>query len=136
VQVLLRGIELAFELAGTTPLSGFRSSQPPFVAVVRDGAPVRAPLPRNDEAELRRLVAEAAQTVWHPVGTCKMGPDSDPTAVVDPALHVYGVEGLRVADASIMPVIPRGNTNAPCIMIGERAADLIRGTSSPPSLAR
>jgi choline dehydrogenase len=63
--------------------------------------------------------------LYHPVGTCRIG--SGPDAVVDPELRVHGVAGLRVADASVMPLIPGGNTNAPTIMIGERAADLIRG---------
>jgi choline dehydrogenase len=64
----------------------------------------------------------AAQPVYHPTSTCSIGP------VVDPQLRVHGVEGLRVADASVMPTITRGNTNAACIMIGEKASDLIRGT--------
>lgn len=65
-------------------------------------------------------------TVYHPVGTCKMGPSWDRDAVVDPRLRVYGVTGLRVIDASIMPTIPSGNTNAPVIMVGEKGADLIK----------
>ncbi|HET7532363.1 MAG TPA: GMC family oxidoreductase N-terminal domain-containing protein [Nocardioidaceae bacterium] len=85
-------------------------------------------LPPSDsptEADIAEHLRRTTQTLYHPVGTCAMGLGEQ--AVVDPQLKVYGVEGLRVADASVMPVVPRGNTNAPTIMIGEKAADLLRG---------
>ncbi len=73
----------------------------------------------------RCIVHTASITVYHPSGTCKMGPKSDKMAVVDPTLKVHGISGLRVIDASIMPRVTSGNTNAPTIMIGERGADFI-----------
>jgi len=77
----------------------------------------------TSKEELAEYVRNVSSTVWHPVGTCKMGIDE--MAVVDPELRVYGIEKLRVADASIMPTITTGNTNAASIMIGEKAADMI-----------
>ena len=71
---------------------------------------------------------EAAETTYHPVGTCKMG--SDPMTVGDAQLRVHGIAGLRVADASIMPTLTSGNTNAPSIMIGEKAADMVLNEAS------
>jgi choline dehydrogenase len=78
---------------------------------------------RTTDDEILHWVRTVAETTFHPVGTCKMG--SDPMAVVDARLRVHGIEGLRVADASIMPTLTSGNTNAPSIMIGEKAADMV-----------
>lgn len=95
-------------------------------------APAMAPLQVSEilpgadlttDDEILDWVKQAAETTYHPVGTCKMG--SDPMAVVDAQLRVHGIAGLRVADASIMPTLTSGNTNAPSIMIGEKAADMI-----------
>jgi len=79
---------------------------------------------RDDEG-LLHYIKQCGQTSWHPIGTCRMG--SDATSVVDPQLRVRGVERLRVIDSSVMPTMPSSNTNAPSIMIGEKAADLLRG---------
>jgi choline dehydrogenase len=81
--------------------------------------------PTDDD--LVEHVRRRAQTLFHPVATCAMGTGED--AVVDPSLRVRGVAGLRVVDASVMPAVPRGNTNAPTIMVAEKAADEIRKSS-------
>jgi len=80
----------------------------------------------ESDAELAQLAGDIGTTIFHPVGTAKMGPAADPNAVVDARLRVHGVPGLRVVDASVMPTITSGNTNAPTLMIAERAADWIR----------
>ncbi|MCW2969596.1 MAG: hypothetical protein JWO23_723 [Solirubrobacterales bacterium] len=89
--------------------------------------PFNTPDGESDDA-MRAHVARTTFAVYHPVGTCRMGEGAE--AVLDAQLRVNGVEGLRVVDASVMPVVPRGNTNAPTIAIAERAADLIRGRST------
>jgi choline dehydrogenase len=79
----------------------------------------------QSDIELAKLAGDIANTIFHPVGTTKMGRDGDPMAVVDSRLRVRGIAGLRVVDASVMPSITSGNTNAPTLMIAEKAARLI-----------
>jgi choline dehydrogenase len=113
LDAMVAGVRRAIETARTAPLSRYVD---------------RAFLPASDDpsdAEIVEHVRAQTQTLYHPVGTCAMGTGDG--AVVDPELRVHGVAGLRVADASVMPVVPRGNTNAPTIMVGEKAADLLRG---------
>jgi len=81
------------------------------------------PIDLDDDEDIEKAIRESADTVYHPVGTCKMG--SDDMSVVDSNLKVHKVDGLRVVDASIMPTLVGGNTNAPTIMIGEKASDII-----------
>src|SRR3546814_5048990 len=90
------------------------------------GAPIFPARDGLSDAELADFIRAKAETVYHPVGTCRMG--SDDAAVVDPQLRVRGIGALRVVDASVMPTLVTGNTNAPTIMIAERAADLIRSS--------
>ncbi|MEG4234365.1 GMC family oxidoreductase N-terminal domain-containing protein [Microcoleus sp. Pol11C3] len=120
VQKLVVGIKLLRNLFGASALDEFRGKE------IAPGAD------KQSDAALVAYVRETCSTVWHPVGTCKMG--TDPMAVVDPELRVHGIEGLRVVDASIMPRITTGNTNAPTIMIGEKAADLIKASSTRQTL--
>jgi choline dehydrogenase len=117
VQALVAGMRKAREIAAAQPLAD---------AVAREIFP--GPGVGDSDEELAEDIRRRVELIYHPVGTCKMGSGGD--AVVGPELRVRGVAGLRVADASIMPVIPGGNTNAPAIMVGERASDLIRGASA------
>jgi choline dehydrogenase len=109
--VILAGARLARKAAATTPLASY------VVEEVFPGASI------NDDAELLARLNIQLQTVYHPTSTCRMG--TDPRAVVDPHLQVRGVDGLWVADASVMPSVPRGHPNAVVAMIAHRAADLI-----------
>jgi choline dehydrogenase len=121
VQKLVEGIKLIRQLFQTSAFDNFHGEE------IAPGSQVQS------DAALEAYIRDTCSTVWHPVGTCKMGIDR--MAVVDPELRVHGVEGLRVVDASIMPRITTGNTNAPTIMIGEKAADLIKAKYTSQSIA-
>jgi glucose dehydrogenase (acceptor) len=120
VTTMLEGIKFAQELMSTEVMKLKESKQRKLVIEGCENFEFDS----SDYWEC--LVRHIGTTVFHPVGTCKMGPRSDPGAVVDPELRVHGVKGIRVADASIMPNIVSGNTNAASIMIGEKAADMIK----------
>ncbi|CAN7492477.1 GMC family oxidoreductase [Rhizobium sp. LjRoot254] len=111
IRTMISGIHLTREIIGQKAFDKYRG---------KELAP--GPDMLNDD-DLTTWLRATAMTTFHPVGTCKMG--NDPQAVVDARLKVHGIEGLRVADASIMPIISSGNTNAPSIMIGEKCADFI-----------
>ncbi|MGF1620947.1 MAG: GMC family oxidoreductase [Rhodomicrobiaceae bacterium] len=114
-RVIVAGLKLARRILGAPAFAAYRGVE------VEPGPDVQ-----SDE-DLLAFIRERGETIYHPVGTCRMGASGDPATVVDPELKVIGVDGLRVVDASVMPKLIRGNTNAPTIMIAERAADLIRG---------
>lgn len=118
LEVLLEGVRLSREILGAKPFDRFRGEE------IFPGAHARS------RAALVEVIRRKAETIYHPAGTCRMG--NDAASVLDPALRVRGVDGLRVVDASIMPRLVGGNTNAPTIMIAEKAAEmLLAGVSSP-----
>ncbi|KAF9281644.1 hypothetical protein BGZ88_011460 [Linnemannia elongata] len=92
----------------------------------REVFPGEKQVPSNDDKALEKYVRETAETYYHPTSTCRMGPASDPLSVVDSRLNVYGIDRLRVVDASVMPKIPAGHTCSPSVMIAEKAADMIK----------
>ena len=118
-RVIVGGIRLARRLMRTEPLA------PYFVHEALPGDEVRA------DGEILDFARSIGTTAFHLAGTCRMGPATDPEAVVDDRLRVHGIEGLRVVDASIMPTITSANTNAATLMIGEKAADMILGAPPP-----
>ena len=119
VERAIRGLRAIRDIYGREPLRSLVGEE------ALPGATMRS------DADLEKFIRDTGAITQHAVGTCKMGVDDDAEAVVDAALKVRGVDALRVIDASIMPEIPGGNTNAPTIMIAEKGADLIRGQSLP-----
>ena len=111
IATLRAGVRLSHRIAGAPPLADYAPCD-------------RYPVELADDEALDALIRDRADTVYHPVGTCRMGSDDD--AVVDPTLKAHGIDRLWIADASVMPRIVSGNTNAPSIMIGERCADFVK----------
>jgi choline dehydrogenase len=113
LEVMVKGVQRQMDILEASPFDPYRGKMNYAVG-------------RNDVKAIAQDIRSRADTQYHPACTCKMGPDSDPMAVVDERLRVRGVEGLRIVDASIMPVVCAGNTNAPTMMIGEKGSDMIR----------
>ncbi len=114
--VLVRGVQRSLEICEGAALAPYRGA-------------MLYPMDRHDPASIEREIRRSGDTEYHPVGSCRMGPVSEPQAVVDAELRVHGLQGLRVIDASIMPNLISGNTTAPTVMIGEKGADLIRSSA-------
>ena len=115
MQRMVRGVHRMREILSQPALAGLGGNELEHSAQARS------------DAEIEQFIRNYGDTIYHPVGSCRMGPG--PLDVVDAQLRVHGVQGLRVVDASIMPRIVSGNTNAPTIMIAEKAADLIKLTA-------
>ena len=114
-RAIREGVKMMREVARQSALDPYRSEEySPGEAVQTD-------------AEIDAWIRKTAETIYHPVGSCRMGVAGDPMAVVDAECRVQGLSGLRVVDASVMPTLVGGNTNAPTIMIAEKISDAIRG---------
>ena len=114
-ETMVEGFKMMRRIVAAAPMDPFRGEE-------------YSPGPAVDgDAAIEQWIRENSETAYHPIGTCRMGPG--PNAVVDEQLKVHGLEGLRVADASIFPTMPSGNTNAPSIMVGEKCADLIKAAA-------
>jgi choline dehydrogenase-like flavoprotein len=111
---LIRGFKLVRQILGQSALAQY------------GGGELAASASAQSDAQIEQFIRNHADTIYHPVGTCRMG--GGEMDVVDAQLKVHGIDGLRVVDASIMPQVISGNTNAPVMMIAEKAADMIRAT--------
>ncbi|HYA60184.1 MAG TPA: GMC oxidoreductase, partial [Burkholderiaceae bacterium] len=118
IVALMAGVRRSLEIVNAEPLQAIRGK-------------MLYPFDANDSNALERAIRRSADTEYHPSGTCRMGPASDAMSVVGPDLRVHGIEALRVVDASIMPELVTGHTNAPTIMIAEKAVALIRTGGAP-----
>ncbi|WP_218510286.1 GMC family oxidoreductase [Variovorax sp. dw_308] len=120
LNLLVKGVQLQMDILEAKPFDTYRGK-------------MLYKVDRNDTRAIAEDIRNRADTQYHPVGTCKMGPASDRTSVVDEQLRVHGLLSLRVVDASIMPTVVGGNTNAPTVMIAEKAVDMIRGVQAQAS---
>ena len=120
LEAMVKGIKVARQILGSPAFDKIR------------GKELRPGISAQSDEELTQYVRDNCATVYHPVRTCAMGPAKNKMSVVDPELKVKGIEGLRVVDASIMPLQIGGNTNAPTIMIAEKASDMILGKAPLP----
>ncbi|MFZ4479976.1 MAG: GMC family oxidoreductase [Rhodoferax sp.] len=121
--ILVKGTQIGFDIMQSAAFTPYRGQ-------------MLYPLERDNTVQIEQFLRDHADTEYHPCSTCKMGPSDDPMAVVDARLRVYGIQSLRVVDASIMPQLVSGNTNAPTIMIAEKAADMIRDDAAPSTVNR
>jgi choline dehydrogenase len=122
-RALRAGVQIVRDVAGQKSLRAIHSGDE-----ASPGASVAS------DAEIDAWIRQSAETIYHPVGTCRMGAAGDALAVVDGELKVQGIAGLRVIDASVMPTLVGGNTNAPTIMLAEKAVDMILGRAAPAPL--
>jgi choline dehydrogenase len=116
LNTLIAGTQLGLDIMNSEALKPYRGN-------------MLYPVERNQVEHIKSFLRDHSDTEYHPVGTCKMGPSSDPLAVVDAQLQVHGLQNLRVIDASVMPNLVTGNTNAPTIMIAEKGVDFVRAAA-------
>ncbi len=109
----MKGTQIALDIMNSEPFDPYRGE-------------MLIPYDRDDPAQIEATLRDHADTEYHVCGTCRMGPDTDPTAVVDERLRVKGIDGLRIADASIMPRVTSNNIHAPVLMIGEKCAVMMQ----------